>query len=248
MAESKKMLVFGGTGPLGICLLRELLHREHATIAYARNPSKIPEDLASNPLLEVIKGEFTDVPALSLAISKASLILSCLGPVLTQKPKSDDEYRGYYATVVDSMREHGVRRIFALSTISAYDEADGSSFLRWAVVWLVRTLFNRAWRNIVNVAEFFAGLDSGGGGGGEGESAKIDWTLYRVAGIPGGCDEQAWRKDREDGKTFVGYVGKPGWTGSQRRAALARWLVDAAESGAEELVGKMLAVSRLEGS
>jgi len=48
-----KVLVFGGTGPAGICLLRELLHRQHETIAFARNPSKIPEELVNNPLLEV---------------------------------------------------------------------------------------------------------------------------------------------------------------------------------------------------
>jgi putative NADH-flavin reductase len=48
-----KVLVLGGTGPAGICLLRELLFRKHGTIAYARNPSKIPDDLKSNPLLEV---------------------------------------------------------------------------------------------------------------------------------------------------------------------------------------------------
>jgi putative NADH-flavin reductase len=52
MAGSK-ILVFGGTGPAGICLLRELLHRKHQVIAYVRNASKIPEDLASNPQLEV---------------------------------------------------------------------------------------------------------------------------------------------------------------------------------------------------
>ena len=34
-------------------MLRELLHRKHATIVYARNPSKIPEELVSNSLLEV---------------------------------------------------------------------------------------------------------------------------------------------------------------------------------------------------
>src|SRR3569833_174228 len=51
--DTQKILVFGGTGPTGICLLRELLHRQHPTIAYARNPSKIPQDLALNPLLEV---------------------------------------------------------------------------------------------------------------------------------------------------------------------------------------------------
>ena len=48
-----KVLVLGATGPAGICLLRELLSRNHATVVYARNPTKIPEDILSNPLLEV---------------------------------------------------------------------------------------------------------------------------------------------------------------------------------------------------
>lgn len=48
-----KILVFGGTGPAGICLLRELLYRDHDVIAYARSPSKVPEDLRANPRLEV---------------------------------------------------------------------------------------------------------------------------------------------------------------------------------------------------
>jgi putative NADH-flavin reductase len=52
MAGSK-VLVLGGTGPAGICLLRELLFRQHSTIVFARNPSKIPQKLLSNPLLEV---------------------------------------------------------------------------------------------------------------------------------------------------------------------------------------------------
>jgi hypothetical protein len=46
-----RIVVFGGTGP-GICLLRELLFRNHAVVAFARNPGKIPEDLLSDPLLE----------------------------------------------------------------------------------------------------------------------------------------------------------------------------------------------------
>lgn len=48
-----KFLVLGGTGPAGICLLRELVYRNHATVVYARSPSKIPKDLASNPLIDV---------------------------------------------------------------------------------------------------------------------------------------------------------------------------------------------------
>lgn len=52
MAGSK-ILVLGGTGPAGICLIRELAYRKHDTVVYARNPSKVPEDLASNPLVQV---------------------------------------------------------------------------------------------------------------------------------------------------------------------------------------------------
>lgn len=50
---STKVLVLGGTGPAGICLLRELLYRDHPTVAYARNPSKIPLELSGDPNLEV---------------------------------------------------------------------------------------------------------------------------------------------------------------------------------------------------
>jgi hypothetical protein len=48
-----KVLILGATGPAGIVLLREFLHRKHATIAYVRTPSKILQDLTSDPLLEV---------------------------------------------------------------------------------------------------------------------------------------------------------------------------------------------------
>lgn len=54
-----KILVLGGTGPAGICLLRELVYRKHATVVYARNPSKIPNDMASHPLIEVRDGHIT---------------------------------------------------------------------------------------------------------------------------------------------------------------------------------------------
>jgi len=48
-----KVLVFGGTGPAGICLLRELLFRGHETVLFVRSPTKVPEDLRLNPHLEV---------------------------------------------------------------------------------------------------------------------------------------------------------------------------------------------------
>lgn len=51
--DRNKVLVLGATGPAGICLLRELLSRGVPALAFVRNPSKIPKDLADNALLEV---------------------------------------------------------------------------------------------------------------------------------------------------------------------------------------------------
>lgn len=47
------VLVLGGTGPAGICLIRELLHRGISTTVYARNPSKLPKEIASSRLIDV---------------------------------------------------------------------------------------------------------------------------------------------------------------------------------------------------
>lgn len=38
-------------------------------------------------------------------------------------------------------------------------------------------------------------------------------------------------------------VGEKGWSMSQKRAALTRWLVDSAESGADMWIGKMPVVA-----
>lgn len=48
-----KILVLGATGPAGINVLRELVHQQRATVVYARNPSKLPEELASSVYIEV---------------------------------------------------------------------------------------------------------------------------------------------------------------------------------------------------
>lgn len=55
MASNKKpVLALGATGLAGICLLRELISSQRRVVVYARNPDKIPHDLASNELLTVL--------------------------------------------------------------------------------------------------------------------------------------------------------------------------------------------------
>ncbi|KIX08911.1 uncharacterized protein Z518_03568 [Rhinocladiella mackenziei CBS 650.93] len=235
MAASK-VLVIGGTGPAGICLLRELLYRTHATVVYARNPSKIPEDLLSNTLLEVVKGELTDTDALSTAVSKCRIIVSLLGPndLFNIQPTI---YVDFYSSLFTLMRQHGVRRIFAMGTLSIPNSNDTFSLTRALTVLLVRIIVNRGYQTALAIGRVFKERADG-----------LDWTVFRIAGIPGGSDEASWRSDREDGDTFEGWIGQQGWSSFQKRGALARWLVDAVEDGKAQWIGKMPAVSRLAGS
>jgi hypothetical protein len=135
------------------------------------------------------------------------------------------------------MRQHNTRRIFAMGTISIPQPSDRFSLGRLLIVLLIRLLANSAYQSILGIGRVFAEQAEG-----------IDWTVYRIAGIPGGSDDAAWTRDREDGEAFEGYIGHSGWGLSQKRGALARWLVDAAEDGKAQWIGKMPAVSRLAGS
>ncbi|KAK3317389.1 hypothetical protein B0T19DRAFT_290933 [Cercophora scortea] len=238
MATKPRVLVLGATGPAGICVLRELVHREFTAIAYVRNRSKIPADLLSNPLLEVVEGQLDTPTPLSAAVARSNAIISLLGPQLGNTP-SPSPFPSFYASLCDLMRQHGVKRLFVCCTPSYVDEKeDSSSFVRWLMVQGIKLISKPSYEAMVGIGEVFTKSDKAQG---------VDWTVFRVAMIPGGSDAESWRKDREVGGVYVGPVGKE-WTTSIRRARLARWLVDCVESGAPELVGKTPCVGGTRGT
>ncbi|KAJ4317229.1 hypothetical protein N0V84_007448 [Fusarium piperis] len=236
--SGSKVLVLGGTGPAGICLLRELIHRNHEVVAFARSPKKIPEDVSSSPLIEIVEGQLDDTKALSTAVSKSYVVVSLLGPTISSMSADPAILADFYRhTLFPSMRQHGVKRVYVMGTVSIVRPEDSRSFLRNALVALVRLAGGGAYRTIINISEAF-----------EVDAKDLDWTIYRIASIPGQSDYESWKRDREGGKAFVGWVGETGWSMIQKRGALARWLVDAVESGLTDWIGKMPAVSRLAGS
>lgn len=172
---------------------------------------------------------------LERVIGQSYVIISLLGPQLFKTPQPLI-YAETYAAMFPLMRARAVSRLLALSTISVIDpREDAWSLTRFLLVLLVR-LLPAAYRAVTAIAAVFAKSAHG-----------LEWTVFRVGGLLGGCDEPSWRRDREDGPTFAGGVGKPGWRVVQKRAALARWLVDSVENGQEGWVGKMPAVSKLGG-
>lgn len=163
--------------------------------------------------------------------------MSLLGPQLGDLMEPNIIPDFYRNSVFPAMRQHGVKRIFAMGTLSIVDPEDSWSLLRPAMVFLLRIIAGKAYRTIINIGETF-----------ENDAKDLDWTIYRIAAIPGESDNESWARDREDGKAFVGWIGEKGHTYSQKRGALARWLVDAVEGGLPDWVRKMPAVSKLAGS
>jgi putative NADH-flavin reductase len=236
--STSKIFVLGGTGPAGICLLRELLHRNHNVVAYARNPSKIPADLTSNPHLSIAEGEIDDLKAFSTAIKGCSTVISHLGGSINNTNISPTLYSDMYRnTVIPAMRGNDIKRIFLMGTLVIHRPEDSWSLMKPLVLAYLKLFARPLYQNILNVAELF-----------ENETQDLDWTIFRIADIPGESDEESWRKGREEGKVYVGPLGAKGWTMSTNRSLLAKWLVDAAESGAPEWVRRMPAVTRLAGS
>ncbi|KAM0230959.1 hypothetical protein ACHAP5_011214 [Fusarium lateritium] len=236
--SDQTVLVLGGTGPAGICLLRELIHRKYNIVAFARSPSKIPEDIMASPLIEVIQGELNDTQSLDKAVAKSNIVVSLLGPQISDRSITPNIIPDFYKqSLFPAMRKHSVKRIFAMGTLSIVRPEDSRSMLRSSMVLFVRLLAGAAYRTIIGIGEAF-----------ENDAKDLDWTIFRIAGIPGESDAKSWAEDREDGKAFVGWVGETGWTFSQRRGALAKWLVDAVEGGLEDWIQKMPVVSKLGGS
>ncbi|PCH09527.1 Hypothetical protein PENO1_000550 [Penicillium occitanis (nom. inval.)] len=209
-----KILVFGATGPAGITLLRELLHRKLPALAYCRSPSKIPDDLASDPLLEVVKGDMSQREAISRAVAKSRAIVSLLGPSSTRQPKNT-EFADYYRIIVPLMK----------------DNTDSIS--RTLMCTIIKVVASGAYHNVLAIQDYFENMND----------ASIEWIVFRVGNLSGTGDLSAWLADRERGKAFAGPVGAPGFTSGINRSILARWLVDVAIANPPKWVRQMPAVS-----
>ncbi|KAL5689894.1 hypothetical protein EMGR_008315 [Emarellia grisea] len=172
-SKSNTILVLGATGPAGICLLRELISSSYHVVVYARNPAKIPNDIASQGLLTVTKGEMNDHESLEKTMSPCSAVLSLLGPSIDHKDIDPSIYAGYYRDAVfPAMRKLGIRRIIAMGTISISHRDDHFTIFQPMVHVFMRFFAKAIYSNMQNVAATFQKAGQG-----------LDWTVFRIARI-----------------------------------------------------------------
>lgn len=163
------------------------------------------------------------------------MVVSLLGPNIKTRDVSPTLYSDFYRVLFPMMRECGVHRILAMGTSSIRQPEDHWAFLPRFGALFLWLFINKPYSSVINIGTAF-NEDADG----------LDWTIFRIAAIPGGSDETSWKKDRDAGPVFSGWIGEKGWTFSTPRGALARWLVDAVEGKADKWIGKMPAIG-LEG-
>jgi len=184
---AKRILILGATGPTGLAVVREALARGYIAVAYVRTPSKIPAELAANKrlkvyvyaqslcelniaylrLTQVVQGELSSVADLSAALKEVDSVVSLLGPNKLRHPPSH-HLSLYYPRIFDAMREAGVHRISALSTVSLKDPADKFSWARFLLVLLVRIISPGGKNDFVEIGDQFDKHANG-----------LDWVLFR---------------------------------------------------------------------
>ncbi|CAE6462485.1 unnamed protein product [Rhizoctonia solani] len=190
-----RLLILGGTGDMGILLIRKALDAGHIVTIYARNPAKLPEDISCHESVIITKGELTDEDSLRHAIRNTHAILSNLGPGTTPSHfpgahPSDLPLAKAYSRILRIMKEPdiGCKRIILLGTVSIPDPNDKQDMAIWTLVQGVKWTAYDAYADEVAIGETVRREGNG-----------IEWTIVRVPLLT----------KSENEAVVAGYVGGP---------------------------------------
>jgi len=185
-----RFLILGATGPSGILLVRKTLeiYPEATIVIFARSPDKVPQDIAQNSAVTIIKGELTDLDTLSVAIQGVNVVLSALGPLATHP--AGNIIATFYGHLIDLMIKSNIKRIIVLGTGSILDSKDKYSLIFTPLRASVRLAAYNAYTDNVAVGEVIRS-----------KGDVLDWTIVRVPILTNKESEEAVAGYIGDGKT-----------------------------------------------
>lgn len=132
-----RVIVFGATGSVGRHVVELALREGHQVTAFARRPEKLG---ISNPNLELSAGDALDQTAVTKAIHGHDAVIITLGAGMSRK--SVIRSKGT-ATIIQGMRDNGVRRLICQSTLGAHESWSNLNFFWKRIMFgiLLRPVF-----------------------------------------------------------------------------------------------------------
>ncbi|KAJ7154698.1 NAD-P-binding protein [Mycena filopes] len=213
-----RLLLFGGTGAMGVLLAREFLwvYRDSILVLYVRNAAKVPQDLADDRSVVIVQGELDDLDALAKAMHGVNAVITSLGPTGRKGPfyPSGTPIAAAYIRIMVAMKGQGVRRLIALTTPSVRDPEDQFSL----PLILLRKAFATVSRNAVKDIQAIGRVVRA-------QRAELDWTLIRLA-----IQTSDHETDPENSSAVVaGYMGDGRTNAVSSRVGAAVFIVEELE-------------------
>lgn len=135
-----RVFVTGGTGYVGVPVVRELVKRGHVVTLLARDEARVPKDLASR--VQVIPGDLSDATALQIGVDQADAVVHLVGIIREHRRKGVTMQTVHVEgtmRVLEAARRAGVRRFLHMSALGARVGArSGYHRSKWEAETLVR--------------------------------------------------------------------------------------------------------------
>ncbi|WP_437599810.1 NAD(P)-dependent oxidoreductase [Sorangium sp. So ce590] len=128
-----RLLILGATGGTGAALVRQALEAGHEVSAFARTPATLP--VPHHERLRALRGDIMDAEQVSRAVRGHDAVLSALG---ARGMRPTRVYSEGIANVLRAMKEHGVRRLIAVTSAGIGEEQQSALWFRLLVKPLLR--------------------------------------------------------------------------------------------------------------
>lgn len=158
-----KVVVFGAGGKTGHLVVDRAVAAGHEVTAFVRDPEEFRR-AGGNDRASLAAGDATDAAAVDAAVAGRDAVIDAIGGKTPYK--ETDLERTAAETILRAMREHGVRRLVAVSGLGVGDSVEQTPF--W-VTHLVMPTFLRGMAKDKEAME------------GEVRASGVDFVLVRAA-------------------------------------------------------------------
>lgn len=198
-----RILVIGASQGTGALVVQEALNHGHSVTAFARNPQRLTLE---NPNLTRSSGDFHTLDSVRSAMPGHDAVIVTASATRLRAFKDNPNYFSLGTRhVIDAMKEHGVKRLVALSALGTGESVKLANWLvrSLAIGWLLKVPFEDHERQEQLIK------DSG-----------LDWVIARPTRLTNGPARKQYQK-----KTAIEPVPS-----AISRADVAGFLLEATET------------------
>lgn len=160
--------VFGAHGPTGQLVTKQALAEGHRVTAVTRHPETFP---FQHDHLHVMHADVFDLASVDQAVAGQDAVLSTLGVPFTRKPIT--VYSQGIAHIVQTMHDHGVRRLVCVSSSAIgpdHDTGAGFVFDKIMQPIIISTLGKTTYADMSRMEGLVM-------------NSHLDWVIVRPSGL-----------------------------------------------------------------